>query len=94
MTGFGHGLAQAGARTFTVEIRTLNHRFGEYVLHLPRELGQWEERIRRRLSTELARGRVEVWVNVRGESWPKEDVYKRQDNRKQNRQHHLAGAGA
>ncbi|HHT71699.1 MAG TPA: YicC family protein [Firmicutes bacterium] len=72
MTGFGHGLAQAGARTFTVEIRTLNHRFGEYVLHLPRELGQWEERIRRRLSTELARGRVEVWVNVRGESWPKE----------------------
>ena len=38
----------------------LNHRFGD-ILHLPRELGQWEERIRRRLSTELARGRVEVW---------------------------------
>jgi len=72
MTGFGRGLARAGARTFSVEIRTLNHRFGEYILHLPRQLGPLEERIRHRLAAELARGRVEVWVSVRGESWPQE----------------------
>lgn len=54
-----------------MEIRTLNHRFAEYILHLPRELGEWEERLRRRLSATLARGRIEVWVNIRGESWPK-----------------------
>ena len=71
MTGFGRGSACVGTRTFSVEIRTLNHRFAEYSLHLPRELGEWEERIRRRLSAALARGRIEVWVNIRGESWPK-----------------------
>ena len=71
MTGFGRGCAQAGARTFSVEIRTLNHRFAEYVIHLPRELGEWEERLRRELTAHLSRGRVEVWVNVRGQSWPK-----------------------
>jgi uncharacterized protein (TIGR00255 family) len=71
MTGFGRGSAQAGTRTFTVEIRTLNHRFAEYVIHLPRELGVWEERLRRELGVQLSRGRVEVWVNMRGQSWPK-----------------------
>lgn len=71
MTGFGRGSAQAGAMTFSVEIRTLNHRFAEYILHLPRQLGEWEERLRRKLAATLARGRIEVWVNTRGESWPK-----------------------
>ncbi|HKM39253.1 MAG TPA: YicC/YloC family endoribonuclease [bacterium] len=78
MTGFGRGLAQAGTRTFTVEIRALNHRFGEYILHLPRELGPWEERIRHHLSSKLSRGRVEVRVSVRGERWPQEVTVDRQ----------------
>lgn len=71
MTGFGRASAQAGETVFTVEIRTLNHRFLEWVIHLPRELTAWEERLRRKLSEALARGRVEVWVSVSGASWPK-----------------------
>ena len=71
MTGFGRGCAQAGALTFTVEIRTLNHRFAEYFVHLPRELGVWEERLRSALATKLSRGRIEVWLNMRGQNWPK-----------------------
>ncbi|MDK2926398.1 MAG: hypothetical protein PWR31_88 [Bacillota bacterium] len=71
MTGFGRGSARAGDTTFTVEIRTLNHRFVEWMLHLPHELGEWEERLRQRLGRALARGRVEVWVTVSGRAWPK-----------------------
>jgi uncharacterized protein (TIGR00255 family) len=71
MTGFGRASAQAGETVFTVEIRTLNHRFLEWIIHLPRELTAWEERLRRKLSAALARGRVEVWVSVSGVSWPK-----------------------
>ncbi len=71
MTGFGRGSAQVGTLIFSVEIRTLNHRFAEYVIHLPRELSEWEERLRRELAAQLSRGRIEVWVSMRGQSWPK-----------------------
>jgi len=71
MTGFGRGSARAGETVFTAEIRTLNHRFLEWLIHLPRELTEWEERLRRKLNKALARGRVEVWVSVSGQSWPK-----------------------
>lgn len=71
MTGFGRGSARVGETTFTVEIRTLNHRFAEWVMHLPRELAEWEERLRRRLEQVLTRGRVEVWITVSGQTWPK-----------------------
>lgn len=71
MTGFGRGSARAGETSFTVEIRTLNHRFVEWIIHLPRELGEWEERLRRRLGQALARGRVELWLTVSGPTWPK-----------------------
>ena len=52
-----------------MEIRTLTIVLAN-MSHLPRELGQWEERIRRRLSTELARGRIRLGKRAR-ESWPK-----------------------
>ncbi|MGI6604528.1 MAG: YicC/YloC family endoribonuclease [bacterium] len=71
MTGFGRGSARRGETTFTVEIRTLNHRFLEWSIRLPRELAEWEERLRSRLQQELARGRVEVWVGVSGQIGPR-----------------------
>ncbi len=62
MTAFGRGEATADAYRFTVELRTLNHRFCDIRIKLPRKYSDFEEEIKRRLSAQFARGRIEVSV--------------------------------
>lgn len=62
MTAFGRGEATADGYRFTVELRTLNHRFCDIRIKLPRKYSDFEEEIKRRLSAQFARGRIEVSV--------------------------------
>ncbi|NLO82209.1 MAG: YicC family protein [Clostridiales bacterium] len=60
MTGFGRGKVAEGGREITVEIKTLNHRFLDIYVKLPRSLNFLEESIRNTVQRYLTRGRVEV----------------------------------
>lgn len=62
MTGFGRADAQTPFGRFTVEIRSVNHRFGEVLVRLPRDLAPLEDRVRAAVQTRVQRGRVEVTV--------------------------------
>ena len=62
MTAFGRGEAMADGYRFTVELRTLNHRFCDIRIKLPRRYTDFEEEIKRRLSAQFSRGRIEVNV--------------------------------
>lgn len=62
MTAFGRGEATADGYRFTVELRTLNHRFCDIRIKLPRKYSDFEEEIKRRLSAQFSRGRIEVNV--------------------------------
>jgi len=62
MTAFGRGEAMADGYRFTVELRTLNHRFCDIRIKLPRKYTDFEEEIKRKLSSEFSRGRIEVNV--------------------------------
>jgi uncharacterized protein (TIGR00255 family) len=62
MTAFGRGEAMADGYRFTVELRTVNHRFCDIRVKLPKKYGDFEDEIRRRLSSEFSRGRIEVSV--------------------------------
>jgi len=62
MTAFGRGEAMADGYRFTVELRTLNHRFCDIRIKLPRKYTDFEEDIKRKLSSEFSRGRIEVNV--------------------------------
>ena len=66
MTGFGRGEALAGGRTWTVEIKTVNHRFLDQRVVLPRSISGLEERIKKMIASRLDRGRVEVSVGLQG----------------------------
>ncbi len=68
MTGFGQGEASDEAHTVSVEIRTVNHRFLDYSLKLPRVLNSRERDIKERIRERLARGRVYVTVSVESEA--------------------------
>ena len=62
MTGFGTADAQTLTGRLTVEIRSLNHRFGEVLVRLPRDLAPLEDRVRGSVQSRVLRGRVEVTI--------------------------------
>ncbi|MDD2201521.1 MAG: YicC family protein [Firmicutes bacterium] len=70
MTGYGRAASSSPNGAVTVEIRSLNHRYFDVSLRMPREFSSVEERVRSHISERVARGRIEVSVSVewRGES--------------------------
>lgn len=70
MTGLGRGEATTGQGTLQVEIRSVNHRFSEISVRLPRSLSALEARVRDRVHQNLSRGKVNVTVSVDNEDGP------------------------
>ncbi|MDY6825695.1 MAG: YicC/YloC family endoribonuclease [Bacillota bacterium] len=64
MTGYGRGCGSANGFVFLAELRSVNHRYADLALRLPRELYFLEDQIRRLLLTEIKRGRVEVSLSM------------------------------
>jgi uncharacterized protein (TIGR00255 family) len=62
MTGFGAGRARVGDEEFSVELRSLNHKFCEVKARLPRELAALESVVAKQVKERLARGSVEVFI--------------------------------
>jgi uncharacterized protein (TIGR00255 family) len=62
MTGFGAGRARVGDEEFSVELRSLNHKFCEVKVRLPRELSTLEPVVSKQLKDRLARGAVDLLV--------------------------------
>ncbi|MDF2536336.1 MAG: hypothetical protein K0R18_2498, partial [Bacillales bacterium] len=65
MTGFGRSQRESNDLFLTVEIKTVNHRFCEYHIRMPRQLLKIEEKIKKQLNS-IHRGRVEVFVTLGG----------------------------
>ncbi|MEI9944043.1 MAG: YicC/YloC family endoribonuclease [Chitinophagaceae bacterium] len=65
MTGFGRAEKNAGAKTFLVDIKSLNGKQFELQLKLPSILKPFEFDIRRMLSEKLARGSVDCMISLK-----------------------------
>jgi uncharacterized protein (TIGR00255 family) len=66
MTGFGTGHAAHGGEEVHVEVRSVNHKFCEVKVRLPREFGALELEISRQVKDRLARGGIDVTVRRSG----------------------------
>ncbi len=64
MTGYGRGSGSKQGFTFSAEMRSVNHRYADFSMRLPRELYSLEERIRRLLQESIKRGRVEITLGL------------------------------
>jgi len=64
MTGYGRGGESRNGYSFTVEIKSVNHRHLDLVIRAPRDLLALEEKIRRTIHERLSRGRVEVFISL------------------------------
>lgn len=63
MTGFGRGKYENEGRTYTVEIKSVNHKYSDISVKLPRFLNSIEDKIRKRISEVISRGKVDVYIS-------------------------------
>ncbi|PHS35497.1 MAG: YicC family protein [Alkaliphilus sp.] len=62
MTGFGRGESQIEGKKFFLEIKTLNNRYLDIIIRMPKSYTYLEERIRKTIKNAVRRGRVEVYI--------------------------------
>ncbi|MFJ7976338.1 YicC/YloC family endoribonuclease [Peribacillus sp. JNUCC 23] len=67
MTGYGRGKAEQDKIKVTVEMKTVNHRFCEFVIRLPRQLLVLEDKLKKKANEYIRRGRAEIFITVEGE---------------------------
>ncbi|TFE03548.1 YicC/YloC family endoribonuclease [Jeotgalibacillus sp. R-1-5s-1] len=66
MTGFGRGTAGHDSLEVTVEIKSVNHRFQECSVKIPRLYSGIEDRIKKMIGSTIKRGKVDVYVSFEG----------------------------
>ena len=67
MTSFGRGEHRKGKRTWTTELRSVNHRFCDIKIRIPRKYAALEERIKKEIATFYSRGHIDVNISYNGE---------------------------
>lgn len=68
MTGYGQGKYDGDGREYTVDIKAINHRYNDITIKLPRYLNFLEENIRKYISSNISRGKIEVYISLRNMS--------------------------
>lgn len=63
MTGFGRCETAENSRKFTVEIKSVNHRYLDVSIKMPKSLNFFESAIRSELKNYISRGKVDVFVS-------------------------------
>ena len=67
MTGYGKGTAERAGRKVSVEIKSVNHRFLDLNIKLPRALSFAEDAVRSAVKKAVERGHLDIYVNYERE---------------------------
>ena len=67
MTGYGRAVETVNGREFTVEIRSVNNRYLDCSVKLPRALAFAEDRVKQAVKGAISRGKVDVYITQRAE---------------------------
>ena len=62
MTGYGRGKYQNDSREYIVEIKSVNNRYSDISIKMPRNISFLEENVKKQISNSITRGKVEVFV--------------------------------
>jgi uncharacterized protein (TIGR00255 family) len=65
MTGYGQGVHISGNFEISVEVKSVNNRYLDVSLKLPRILSLYEQKARELVGTFVNRGRVSIWMNIK-----------------------------
>ena len=72
MTGYGRAVETVNGREYTVELRSVNNRYLDCSVRLPRMLSFAEEAVKQAVKAVVSRGKVDVFISLRSEA--EEDV--------------------
>ena len=67
MTGYGRAVETVNGREFTVELRSVNNRYLDCSVRLPRLLSFGEDAVKQAVKRSITRGKVDVFISVRSE---------------------------
>ena len=68
MTGYGRAVETVNGREFTVELRSVNNRYLDCAVRLPKILSFGEEAVKQAVKNTVSRGKVDVYISVRTEN--------------------------
>ena len=68
MTGYGRAVETVNGREFTVELRSVNNRYLDCTVKLPRSLSFGEEAVKQAVKASVSRGKVDVFISVKSEN--------------------------
>ena len=67
MTGYGRAVASVNGREFTVELRSVNNRYLDCNVKLPRMVSFAEDAVKQAVKQTISRGKVDVFITVHSE---------------------------
>ena len=64
MTGYGRAVMTLNGREITVEVRSVNNRFLDCSIKLPRAFSYAEDAVKQKIKEQVSRGKVDVFISV------------------------------
>ena len=68
MTGYGRAVETVNGREFTVEIRSVNNRYLDCTVKMPRTISFAEDAVKQLVKAAVSRGKVDVYIGMNSES--------------------------
>ena len=68
MTGYGRANVSQNERNYQIEIKSVNHRYLDISVKMPRQLSYLEDTIKKEISNQIKRGKIDVFINFENNS--------------------------
>ena len=68
MTGYGRAVETVNGREFTVELRSVNNRYLDCSVKMPRSVSFAEEAVKQAVKQSVSRGKVDVFITIKSEN--------------------------
>lgn len=62
MTGFGRANLEKNTREYTIEIKSVNHKYSDITVKAPRNLMAVEEKVRKNVLGRVSRGKIDIYI--------------------------------
>lgn len=74
MTGFGRANFEQDGRMYNIEIKSVNHRYLDISVKMPRSISYLEEKVKKEIATNISRGKVDVFITFDNNSAKGKDI--------------------
>lgn len=60
MTGFGRAKLEVKGRSYTIEIKSVNHKYNDISVKLPRSISYLEDKVKKQMGSKISRGKIDI----------------------------------